>query len=35
LEFYLCPDGLQLDDIVMLVEFDRRDRVSSVVVAQS
>jgi hypothetical protein len=32
-EFYLRPDSL-FDEIWMLVKFDRRDRVSSVVVAQ-
>jgi hypothetical protein len=34
-EFYLGPDGLQLDDMNMLVEFDRDGRVSNVEVFQS
>jgi hypothetical protein len=34
-EFYLGPDGLQLDAMMLLVEFDRRGRVSSVEVYQS
>jgi hypothetical protein len=34
-ELYLGPDDLQLDDMVVLIEFDRGDRVSSVVIEQS
>ena len=33
-EFCLGPDDLQLDDMVVLIGFDRRDRVSSVVIEQ-
>jgi hypothetical protein len=34
-ELSLGPDDLQLDDMVVLIEFDRRDRMSSVVIEQS
>jgi hypothetical protein len=38
-EFYLGPDDLQLDDMVVLIDRrdrrDRRDRVSRVVIEQS
>ena len=34
-EFYLGPDGLNLDSEVMIVVFDRHRRVKQVIVAQS
>jgi hypothetical protein len=34
-EFYLGPDNLKLDDMIMFVEFDRRGRLSRVEIAQT
>jgi hypothetical protein len=34
-EFYLGPDGLHLDDVIMIVVFDRYRRVKDVLVAQT
>jgi hypothetical protein len=34
-EFYLRPDGLELDDMIMVVVFDRRGRLKYVEIGQT